>query len=81
MDAKYASGYGELGAVQARRGNWLDAEKLFLQALALNFDNPEVLHTHGIMLAVVGRLKEALEARENLLRLEPSSQSTAQPVP
>jgi hypothetical protein len=71
LDPEYASGYAELASVLYRRGMWGDSEKLFLQALALDADDPETLYNYGIMLGALGRLKEALAVREKLLMLEP----------
>jgi tetratricopeptide (TPR) repeat protein len=61
----------ETSQIHARRGRWAEAEELFQQALALDSDDPEVLVPFGIMLASVGRLKDALRVHETLLRVEP----------
>jgi tetratricopeptide (TPR) repeat protein len=57
--------------VQAGRGKYLLAEDLGSKALALDPANPDALTTHSNLLAIVGRLKEALATRQKLLALEP----------
>jgi TolB-like protein/Flp pilus assembly protein TadD len=71
LDSRYAAGHGVLGTVRLREGRWSEAERLYEQALALDPDDPETLQGYGGFLANVGRLKDALQARESLLRLEP----------
>lgn len=71
LDADLADGYVSLGLVQRDRWRLLPVEDLFKQALALDPNNPEVLHFYGEMLAEVGRLKEALAMLQHLRALEP----------
>ena len=47
------------------------AEELYSKALALDPNNPDVLHRYSSLLAGLGRLKEALAMRQLLQQLEP----------
>lgn len=60
-----------LGTLQALRGKFSAAEDHYIQALALDGDNPEALHLYSGMLADLGYVKEALAMRQRLLVLEP----------
>jgi tetratricopeptide (TPR) repeat protein len=71
LDPRLASGYGELATVQHRRGKWMEAESLYVQALAIDPDEPETLQGYSGLLMNIGRLEDALRMRESLLRLEP----------
>src|SRR5262245_52702602 len=44
---------------------------LYRQALALDPNDPEVLHRYSLSLGYVGRIKDALAIREKLRALEP----------
>ncbi len=48
------------------RGKLLLAEELYIKALALDPNNPDALHGHSLLLAAVGRLKEALAMRQRV---------------
>ena len=71
LDPDLADGYVALGRFQARRGKYLLAEELFSKALALDPYNPDALNQYSSLLAVVGRLKEALAMKQQMLALEP----------
>jgi len=72
LDSRNAIGYAALATVQQQRGNWAASEDLFRQALALDPNEPEALHTYSNnTLGPAGRLKEALSLRERLRTLEP----------
>ncbi|HYK79416.1 MAG TPA: hypothetical protein VEU95_07295, partial [Micropepsaceae bacterium] len=47
------------------------AEENYSKALALDPNNPDVLHSYSLMLAGVGRVKEALAMRQQLQTQEP----------
>jgi tetratricopeptide (TPR) repeat protein len=57
--------------VQARTGEFADADDAYRQALALDPAEPEVLSSFSVTLAASGRLREALNVREKLRTLEP----------
>ena len=71
LDANLADGYVSLARVQDRHGKFLLAEELYSKALALDPNNPEALHAYSLLLAAVGRIKEALAMRQRLQALEP----------
>src|SRR5262249_9116632 len=72
LDPKHSGGYAALGMVEEYRGNnWEAAEDLFRQALALDPGDPDTLHAYSQMLGDIGHLKNALQVREELRRLEP----------
>ena len=59
------------GTFQDGRGKWTDADDLFRQALALDPGDPDVLYTYSQTLALAGRLKDSLSAKQKLRTLEP----------
>ena len=71
LDANSASGYLSLGLARAVRGKFAIAEQLYSKALVLDPNNPDALHLYGYLLAEVGRVKEAIAIRQQLLALEP----------
>ena len=71
LDPRRSGGYSSLAYIQGQRKNWMAADDLFRQALALDPDDPEALHLYGLTLASVGRLNQALSVREHLRLLEP----------
>src|SRR5262249_44330180 len=71
LDAKLADGYEALAVVQAQHAQPLEAEDLFLKALALDANNPDALHQYSQLLAEVGRIDESLAMRQRLQTLEP----------
>jgi hypothetical protein len=71
LDANLADGYVALGPVYDRHGKFLMAEEAYSKALALDPNNPEALHAYSLLLASVGRIKEALTIRQKLQALEP----------
>jgi TolB-like protein len=70
-DPKNAGGYAALGMLNAQRGNWSEADNLLHQALALDPNDPDVLHLYSTMLTNVGHIKQAAQMREQLAELEP----------
>jgi len=71
LDPELADGYLAMGYVQQVRGKWQAAEELYLKALALDANNPDALHLSGLLLAEVGRVKDALVMRQKLHAQEP----------
>ena len=71
LDPSDADGYVALAIVQNFRGRFVEAEDLFKQALSLDPGNPEALNLHGIMLAIIGRVKDSLPMRQRLRAVEP----------
>jgi TolB-like protein len=70
-DSKNALAYGALASVQYVQMKWADAEDLFRQVLTLDPNDPEILQAYSNFLNVIGRLKDALTAREKQRMLEP----------
>ena len=71
LDSRSADGYGALAFTQQLRGEWAAAEDLYKQALALDPNDPEILHQYGLSQASTGRLTDSLNTREKLRTLEP----------
>ena len=71
LDPRQAGGYAAMGFIQFNLGRWAAADDFFKQALALDANDPEILHLHSLALAAEGRLKDSLTIRERLLTLEP----------
>lgn len=71
LDSKLADGYEGLGLAQAQREKLIEAEELYLKALALDPNSPDTLHQYSQILAEVGRLDEAVAMRQRLQTLEP----------
>lgn len=71
LDPNLADGYSSLGLVERVHGDLLQAEELYLKALALDPGNPDALHLQGRLLSDVARLEEALEIRQQLRAVEP----------
>jgi TolB-like protein len=71
LDPGLADGYVALGRIRQRQGQLLSADELFSKALMLDPNNPDALHLDSILLAGVGRVKEALAMRQRLQVLEP----------
>jgi len=71
LDPSLPSAYAMLASVQDRKRNWVEAEKLILEALERDPDNPDALNAYGGILADAGRLNDALPLRTQLRILEP----------
>jgi len=67
----YAGGYAALAAVNSNRGKHQEAIDLFMQGLARDPDDPELLNAYSGMLWSLGYLKKALEQQEKVTLLEP----------
>jgi TolB-like protein len=71
LDPNQADGYVALGTMRLQHGELTAAEDLYSKALAIDASNPDAPNQYSILLAGVGRLKEALAMRRELLALEP----------
>jgi len=71
VDPNLADAYWGLCRLERQRGKLLHADELCSKALTLDPNNPDALQQYVLVLAVVGRLKEALAMSENLHTLEP----------
>jgi TolB-like protein/tetratricopeptide (TPR) repeat protein len=71
LDPNLPDGYTALGGTMAFRGRFLEAEELLIKALALDPLSPVTLHYYNILLGAVGRVKESLAIKQQLLRMEP----------
>jgi len=70
LDPGNAEGYAALGMAQPL-AKLQTREELLKQALELEPSNPDVMHDYSIALAEVGRVKEAVALRQELLLIEP----------
>ena len=71
LDPNDADAYTALGFVRRMRGRHVEAEDMFKQALSLDPENSETLHHYSLLLADVGRVKEALLLRLRLQAQDP----------
>ena len=71
LDPSDADAYTALGFVRRMRGRHVEAEDMFKQALSLDPENSETLHHYSLLLADVGRVKEALLLRLRLQAQDP----------
>jgi TolB-like protein len=71
LDPQYAYGYARLGNVQTHKAGQVAAEDLYLKALKLDPNDPDTIDLYSRFLAGMGRLKEALQMRVQLQKLEP----------
>ena len=71
LDSRSADGYQMLADIEADRGQVAAGEDLYKKALALDPNEPDVLHAYANALASAGRLKDSLSIREKLRTLEP----------
>ena len=71
LDPNLADGYFALARYEGRRGNYVLSEEAFLRGFALDPNNAPGLNNFSSLLAVLGRLKEALAMKQRVLALEP----------
>jgi TolB-like protein/Tfp pilus assembly protein PilF len=72
LDADLADGYPILGVIiLTSRWDLAQADEQYSKALALDPFHPETLHFYANLLGAVGRVKEALAMREQLIVMEP----------
>jgi TolB-like protein len=67
----YAGGHAALGEITVQRGKFMEGMDLYKEALALDPEDPELLHSYGQTLRFLGYLKESLDVRDRLHLLEP----------
>jgi TolB-like protein len=70
-DPRNAMAYSALGDMNSFLAKWTIGEDYFRHALAIDPNEPDVLHRYSARLAVAGRIKEALSIREKLRTLDP----------
>jgi adenylate cyclase len=71
LDLKNSDGLQALGDVKRMERNYIAGVDLYLRALALDPDNPDILNTYSVTLAELGLLQQALPVRQRLRTLEP----------
>ena len=71
LDPKLATGHMALAFTYVQRSNYVAADAAYQRALALDSDDPIVLHVYGMLQAATGHLAEAMRLREELQRVEP----------
>ncbi len=71
LDPKLATGHMALAFTYIQRSNYVAADAVYQRALALDSDDPTVLHVYGMLQAATGHLAEAVRLREELQRVEP----------
>jgi adenylate cyclase len=71
LDPNNIDGNTALASARGFRGEYVQAEDSFKQALSLDPGNSDALHLYSAMLAAVGRLKDSLAIRLRLQAQEP----------
>jgi len=71
LDPNLPDGYTALGGTLAFRGRFVEAEGLFIKALALDPLSPITLHYYNNLLGAVGRVEESFAIKQRLLKMEP----------
>jgi TolB-like protein len=71
LDPNLADGYFALARLEGRRGKYLSVDELFSKGLALDPNHPAGLNNYSSLLAVLGRLKQALAMKLQVVTLEP----------
>ena len=71
LDPNLPDGYTRLAVLEHARGHFAAGEDLMKKALALDADNPDALDVYSLLVATVGRLKEAEPIRLKLQSVEP----------
>jgi TolB-like protein len=75
LDPHLSEAQGVLGTAYATRGRWLDAERAFRTAFALNPEDAETLSAHAIVvLAPVGHMRKAVEETTAAYHSAPANQ-------
>jgi tetratricopeptide (TPR) repeat protein len=76
LQPQSAAAFEVLGQIALRRRDWLEADQLFHEALALDPLSFVAMHNLGAALKGQGRKKEAIEAFEAAAKLNPKIQLT-----
>jgi TolB-like protein/DNA-binding SARP family transcriptional activator/Flp pilus assembly protein TadD len=71
LDPNSAEAYWAQAAAQTGPGEFQATEEILSKALALDPNNPDVLNAYSNLLRNVGRLKEALPIKQQVVALEP----------
>ncbi len=71
LDGSQVKAYGTLALVESHRNNWSAAEDLLRKGLEIDPHNPDFLASYGIFLMTSGRVKQALQAMQEVHALEP----------
>ena len=71
LTPREAPGYAALGLIALYRKQWAAADNAIARALALDPTSPDVLDVYSFSLTAEGRLKQALNVRQELVSLEP----------
>lgn len=71
LDPRQSDAYVGLAQTYSARLDWRGAEDCYRRALNLNPNNSDAIHLYGLMLAAVGRAKDALAMRQKLHDIEP----------
>ncbi len=73
LDDSLAEAHTSLGAVYEYEWNWVEAERQYGRAIALNSNYPTAHHWYGLVLAARNRAGEAVEQIKRALELDPLS--------
>ncbi|MEO8620622.1 MAG: protein kinase [bacterium] len=73
LDTTLAEAWASRGVLQGRNWKWIDAERDFRRAIALNARYAPAQQWLGELLLVTGRIPEATRALERAAQLDPSS--------
>jgi TolB-like protein len=71
LDPNSSGGYSALAATLAQRGKWEEAMDLYMQGIARNPDDPELLNNYSQTLRTLGFLEKSLAIKDHLALLEP----------
>ena len=71
LDPQNAAAHAALGDAAARSRDWITAYDQFGQALALDPDDPDILHLYSYNIQMGGYVKKALDIRKKLRSVEP----------
>lgn len=75
LEPGFAGAHAALGAVYAAQGRWSEGDASFRDAIGRAGNDPAILDSYAVMLASVGRLREALHEADMAYRLAPSAVS------
>jgi TolB-like protein/Tfp pilus assembly protein PilF len=73
LDPAMAEPVTVLASLNEIRGAWVEADRLYVKALALDPEDPISQHWHGVMLSRAGYLREARSHLQRALALDPTN--------
>ena len=73
LDPAMAEPLALLASLNEMHGDWVEADRLYERALALDPENPTSQHWHGVMLVRAGYLVEAGPHMQRALALDPTN--------